>query len=622
MASSKSFYFSDGPYLQVMQGLHAALSMPEALIKLVGNPHTGKSLLCQKFTQFLKRKDFHVIYFDTAIESPEILRGLLAREFDLPESSNFARLLEDALRLKAENPVVLIFDDAHLLTDVTLLEIYRLAEVQVDTKRMLNIVLCGEPSLDKRLLSNTELKSLLLSVSHRFQLEPMEGEELSRFFYRFVEKAGLPGLQLDTAAMGALLKASKGYPGAALSMCKLLVASKANDSTLSPVTKDEFQRLLRQASGNEVMPSAGYLENYRQLSQLGPIVPIAAVLVIASVGFLYQQLNNNTLDEEFTQSTSLLESSEASPFSAQATENTVEESVDQELVTRDADQESELELAPQPETIDPVLVAANDAPELAPNAAFSTSVDEPAIEEPVSDSSLALVTAQERGVATDAISLPEYEELAEEESSDGEVENAEQDSSAEQAQSVAVVEEAPEETLEVPLEEPLEETPEVAPENAVAAAEEQTSAINTVTNTESDIATVEEATTEVVVTEIPTDALVDELSEAVDVWVAAWQSQSLSEYFDSYHSEFSPRYQDNQAAWRSNRQRVIGGADWIRLALTDFEFVGEEEGMLEVRFWLRYESPNYSDDTQKKLLLLQESGNWKIIEEINLQVRS
>ncbi len=621
MASSKSFYFSDGPYLQVMQGLHAALSMPEALIKLVGNPHTGKSLLCQKFTQFLKRKDFHVIYFDTAIESPEILRGLLAREFDLPESSNFARLLEDALRLKAEKPVVLIFDDAHLLTDVTLLEIYRLAEVQVDTKRMLNIVLCGEPSLDKRLLSNTELKSLLLSVSHRFQLEPMDGEELSRFFYRFVEKAGLPGLQLDTAAMGALLKASKGYPGAALSMCKLLVASKANDSTLSPVTKDEFQRLLRQASGSEVMPSAGYLENYRQLSQLGPIVPIAAVLVIASVGFLYQQLNNNTADEEITQSTSLLESSEASPFSTQATENTVEESVDQELVTRDADQDSELELASQPETIDPVMVAANDAPELASNAAFSTSVDEPAIEEPVSDSSLALVTAQERGVATDAISLPEYEELAEEETSDGEVENAEQDSPAEQAQSVAVVEEALEETLEVLSEEPLEETPEVAPENAVAAAEELTSAVNTVTHTESDTATVEEATTEVVVTEIPTDALVDELSEAVDVWVAAWQSQSLSEYFDSYHSEFSPRYQDNQAAWRSNRQRVIGGADWIRLALTDFEFVGEEEGMLEVRFWLRYESPNYSDDTQKKLLLLQESGNWKIKEEINLQVR-
>ena len=67
---------------------------------------------------------------------------------------------------------------------------------------------------------------------------------------------------------------------------------------------------------------------------------------------------------------------------------------------------------------------------------------------------------------------------------------------------------------------------------------------------------------------------------------------------------------------------MIGGADWIRLNLSEFEFIGEEEGMLEVRFWLRYESPSYSDSTQKKLLMLQEQGSWKIKEEINLQVRS
>ncbi len=105
----------------------------------MGQPQTGKYLLCQKFSQFLKPKDYEVIYFDTAIESPEILRALLAREFDLPEPSNFARLLEDSLCLQAEKSVVLIFDDAHLLTDVTLFEIYRLTEVQAETRRMLNL---------------------------------------------------------------------------------------------------------------------------------------------------------------------------------------------------------------------------------------------------------------------------------------------------------------------------------------------------------------------------------------------------------------------------------------------------------------------------------------------------
>ena len=109
---------------------------------------------------------------------------------------------------------------------------------------------------------------------------------------------------------------------------------------------------------------------------------------------------------------------------------------------------------------------------------------------------------------------------------------------------------------------------------------------------------------------------------AVDDWVTAWETKSLPGYFASYHSEFSPRYQNTQDEWRSNRQRVISGAASIELELSEFQYIGIEDGMLEVRFWLRYESPTYSDNTQKKLLFLQEQGSWKIKEEINLQVRS
>jgi len=119
-----------------------------------------------------------------------------------------------------------------------------------------------------------------------------------------------------------------------------------------------------------------------------------------------------------------------------------------------------------------------------------------------------------------------------------------------------------------------------------------------------------------------TEELTIALRNIVDEWVAAWETQSLSDYFASYHSEFSPRYQNTQAEWRSNRQRVISGAPSIELELSEFQYMGVEDGMQEVRFWLRYESPTYSDNTQKKLLFLQEQGSWKIKEEINLQVRS
>ena len=617
MSTSKSFYFSDGPYLQVMQSLHAALSMPEALIKLVGNPHTGKSLLCKKFCQFLQRKDFHVIYFGSAIESPDILRGMLAREFDLPESSNFARLLEDALRLKSDKPVVLIFDDAHLLTDVTLLEIYRLAEVQVDSRRMLNIVLCGELSLEKRLLSKEEFKSLLLQVSHRFLLEPMDLDELGRFFYRFVDKAGLPGLQLDQSAMNAFYKASKGYPGAALNMCQLLVASHANDSDLSPISKEEFQKLLKQAASAEVMPSTGYFEQYRQFSKLGPAIPMAAVLIIASLGFLYQQLSQNSNFNGEPSIAANLDSNLESPFAAPIPE--VEEEALAQSTIAEPNSISEDIAAPAQEI-------ERDLQEAVESEAAESQIAAFEIDEPVSDSSLALVTAQERGVGIEAISIPEFEEMLaeapelEEEranqlsvanvNSDAAALNEEdstEDESGDQSQAVAMEEAPVEERILLSDSGDQAEISEVAIEvintelEPVIEIEDELNEENNATDSE---------------------LLNNELKAAVDLWVAAWQDQSMPSYFASYHSDFSPRYQDTQSAWRSNRERVIGGADWIRLNLSEFEFIGEEEGMLEVRFWLRYESPSYSDSTQKKLLMLQEQGSWKIKEEINLQVRS
>ncbi len=578
MAKLRSFYFSDGPYLQIMQGLHGALAQHEALIKLIGGPQTGKSLLCQKFSQFLKRKGYRVVYFDTAIESPEILRGMLGREFDLPPSSNFPRLLEDALHIEGEKPVVLIFDDAHLLTDVTLLEIYRLAEIQADTKRMLNIVLCGEPSLESRLLSNQEFRSLLQSVSHRFLLEPMDLETLGQFFHRYMEKAGLSGLQLETAAMSVFFKSSKGYPGPALSLCKLIVEARIGNANLAPMSKEEFQQLIKTAAGDQILPSTGYRESYRELSRLGPVVPLAAVLVIASVGFLYQQLEND--DGQDLTSSMQVESAlaaESSPFTAELEDEpeTIENSAT--IVGR--------------VTVEPT--GDDERTALEPAALAITATPDIEIPEPVSDSSLALVTAEERGVATDAISLPEFETFIDEESELENEEEIEISDTPDSSQNETIVEEA-----EIA-------DPELSNSELVAVSNE--SAL-TVENSLPDN------------TEIAFD--VTALQTAVSGWVNAWQSQSLGDYFDSYHSAFVPRYHDSRSQWRQSRQRVIGGADWIRLEMTDYAFIGEEEGMQEVRFWLRYESPSYSDNTQKKLLMLQERGEWKIVEEINLQVRS
>jgi len=127
--------------------------------------------------------------------------------------------------------------------------------VQQGNKRLLNILLCGEPALEHRLLSNTEFKALLLQVTHRFLLEPMSADALSPFLASYLEKAGLSGLTIEPAAMSYFHKSCKGYPGPALAICQLLVNAKLGQTEFLTVNKDELVRLIKASVTGQALPA-------------------------------------------------------------------------------------------------------------------------------------------------------------------------------------------------------------------------------------------------------------------------------------------------------------------------------------------------------------------------------
>ncbi len=575
----KKFYFSDGPYLQTLKGLYKALSQPEAFVTLLGNSNTGKSSLCRLLNNYLQRKEFRTIYFHYAIESPEMLRTMLSRELDIPESANFPRLVEDALLHGDGKPVILIFDDAHLLTDVTLLEIYRLAEIQANNKRMLNILLCGEPLLEQHLLSRKEFKTLLLNISHKFVIEPMDVETLQQFVGSYLQKAGLPGVEIEPAAMNYFLKSSKGFPGPATSICRIILEEKAGQAELTPLSKQELMQLVQSSSEVRSVTGISKVDN-NQWRLLGPV---AAVMVIASLGLIYQQLQTDS--EPGEGEVMLLADGEDSPFS--------------EVPPVETDTEAESE----PE---PVPVAATPSP-VDPVAAADVEV-----EPEITDSALALVTAAERGIDQSELVAPEFEDL----------DNA-------PAEQVAPTVLRLEDNAEVIVQAPPVNVPEPEPEIETPAQAEPDTGIETDGNVESPLQLAAAEEEDEIIAEpeqadLQPEPVLDlerQLLSSVERWVDGWQRQDLSEYFAAYHPGFEPRYQDSVSQWRANRERVIGGAEWIRLELTEFEIVAELDGQVEVNFWLAYESPTYSDNTLKKLVLGTDGGDWLILEEVNLQVR-
>lgn len=607
-----------------MQSLHYALMNSETFIQFMGAPGSGKTTLCDKLALYMERKGHEVFFIDRQLDSPEMLRSVLANKFNLPSSNNFARLLEDSLAQAEEKTRVLIFDDAHLLSDITLIEIHRLSEIQVNSKRLLNIVVCGDPRLEKRLGAKSELRSLALNVSHKFLLETMSTEEIGQFVANNLEHEGIPNTPISTAALALIYRTTKGFPGPATLVAQLIADARRGSSVAQELDKEELAGLIKASNIQAALPASQLFEP----GQLKVIAPVAAVFAIAVLGFLFQLTMDKSelpaaeivVVESVNTSSAMTESSE-SPFAVEVVEpasiNADSEPAVQTGTVINNPVATTAITDPQPEPVMPSL--------LRPAPTFSLD------EEPASDSNLALVTAAEIGVTGELLQVPEFAELVAIEAQEiAQAAAAElpvpQSSDASSVASASV----PEATTETGPAEPIAAASQ-EPASSIAMTDpvpEQTVTLEPSNLDSSASAVVAEPAVSNVVADIEEPAVVsavapmDSYREEIDGWLEAWADQDMEGYFASYADNFEPRYDDSVNRWRRNRTRVITNADSITLNLSEFRVVSEDDTTVEVNFWLDYESPTYSDSTLKKLVLTNSSGRWLILEEVNLEVRS
>jgi len=598
-----------------MQGLHAALSGSEAFVKFIGQPRTGKSGVCEKLTQFMRLKGYRVIYFDYPVESPDMLHSMLTNELNIPESFNILRHLEDALAQQGEKPLVLIFDDAHLLSDITLIEIYRLADVQIEQKRIINIVLCGEPELERRLRKKQEFVTLLQHVSHNFLLEPMSTTTTSHFLLAYLEKMELADLQLEPAAQTQFYKSCKGFPGPAYSLCQLVFASRQDSAELSPLTKEELLLAIRSADGEQPVSSSFLREGNRWML----FGPIAAVVVIASLALLVRQLNPPELRSETEQVASLAADGRVDPSISSIA---VSPFIVDEVLLVDADIPATANTLSSVDSVDTsaqIAVISSGLQVDKPNE--EQPVDEEQL--PISDSTLALVTAQERGIANETIAQPLFEQVA---SGDNAAKSNDEptlsviDGSASNDDPVQLVNITVTRPM-LALDDDIEIVAEIVAKSPIV--EPELSAQENIAETAPEPVSIES---------LPSEPAASESAplspqQVVQAWLDAWEGQDLERYFASYDDDFAPRYHGSKAQWQSNRERVIGNASQISLEMSDFVLISEDAENMEVHFWIAYSSPSYRDDTHKKLVLKklpasdQGVARLVILEEINLEVR-
>lgn len=186
-------------------------------IQLTGEVGAGKTTLCRALLDELDDRFRTALILNPSLTETQLLRAILA-ELDLDASGNDRGRLLGRLdrfllaRAGAEEEVVLVIDEAQDLSDPLLEQVRLLSNLETDDRKLLQIVLVGQPELKAR-LDGHGMRQLRQRIRVRYHLAPLDRAETADYVAHRLAVAGARGRPSFTpAAIRAIHRYSRGIP--------------------------------------------------------------------------------------------------------------------------------------------------------------------------------------------------------------------------------------------------------------------------------------------------------------------------------------------------------------------------------------------------------------------------
>ncbi len=213
-----SFAYACTSHQEALNTLLVAVKDGEGFIKITGEVGTGKTLLCRKFLATLD--DTYVsAYIPNPYLEPRTLLLALAEELGVilekeDDQHHLIKGLTQALLgfASAGKSVVLCLDEAQAMPIESLEALRLLSNLETEKRKLLQVVLFGQPELDYKLAENS-VRQLRQRITFQYRLGELRREELDYYLAHRLRVAGYRGNRLITqSAVRALHRASRGIP--------------------------------------------------------------------------------------------------------------------------------------------------------------------------------------------------------------------------------------------------------------------------------------------------------------------------------------------------------------------------------------------------------------------------
>ena len=209
------FFFPALPHRDAHETLLYALSAGEGFLVVEGEVGTGKTLLLRRVLNTLPQR-WQAAFVPNPGLDPRGLYAAIAIEFGVPGDGSPEALLHRLERHFIElarqdrQPVVLI-DEAQALPAETLEAVRLLTNLETEKRKLLQVVLFGQPELMARLREKAT-RQILTRISFHAALRPLGRREVAAYVRHRLAVAGREGAVFTVWAERALWRASRGLP--------------------------------------------------------------------------------------------------------------------------------------------------------------------------------------------------------------------------------------------------------------------------------------------------------------------------------------------------------------------------------------------------------------------------
>jgi len=233
LSPDPAFLYMSPGHRDTLAGLKYAVLDGKGFAVLTGEVGTGKTTLVRALLTELGDTTHTALFFNPHLSRQDLYQELLA-EFGLPVEQTIAtsvRALQSFLldRFAANTRVVVIIDEAHVLSRGILEEVRLLSNFETSKSKLLQIVLVGQPELNRR-LRRPALRQLRQRIALSFELLPLAFEETIAYVRWRLTVAGGSADIFEPSAFVPLHRFSGGLPRLVNLLCDhALVAGFARD---------------------------------------------------------------------------------------------------------------------------------------------------------------------------------------------------------------------------------------------------------------------------------------------------------------------------------------------------------------------------------------------------------